>query len=129
MIGFVIVSHSAKLAEGVCELAGQVAQGRVRLAAAGGTADAENPIGTDAYKVLQAIESVYTEDGVLVLTDLGSADLSAETALELLAEDKRAHVHLCPDRWWKQPCRRSAWRRPERASQRSCVGRPRRKRP
>ena len=95
MIGFVIVSHSAKLAEGVCELAGQVAQGRVRLAPAGGTEDPENPIGTDAFKVLQAIESVYSHGGVAVLTDLGSAVLSAETALELLPEERRARVRLC----------------------------------
>ena len=67
----------------------------MRLAAAGGTADPENPFGTDAFKVLQAIESVYSDDGVLVLMDLGSAVLSAETALELLAEDKRARVRLC----------------------------------
>jgi len=95
MIGFVVVSHSAKLAEGVCELAAQAAQGKVRLAAAGGTSDPTNPIGTDAGKVLQAIESVYNEDGVLVFMDLGSAVLSAETALELLEESKRARVHLC----------------------------------
>jgi phosphocarrier protein FPr len=96
MIGFVIVSHSARLAEGVCELAGQAARGGVPTAAAGGTDDPANPIGTDAYKVLRAIESVYSEDGVLVLMDLGSAVLSAETALELLPEDRRARVHLCP---------------------------------
>ena len=95
MIGFVIVCHSAKLAEGVCELAAQAAQGKVRLAAAGGTVDPTNPIGTDAFKVLQAIESVYSEDGVLVLMDLGSAVLSAETALDLLPEDKRSRVRLC----------------------------------
>ena len=95
MIGFVIVSHSAKLAEGVCELAGQAAQGKVRLVAAGGTADPTNPIGTDSFKVLHAIESVYSEDGVLVLMDLGSALLSAETAVDLLPEDKRSRVHLC----------------------------------
>ena len=95
MIGLVIVSHSAELAEGVCKLAEQVAKGQVRLAAAGGTADPEHPFGTDAFKVLQAIESVYTDDGVLVLMDLGSALLSADTALDLLAEDKRAHVRLC----------------------------------
>jgi phosphocarrier protein FPr len=96
MIGFVIVSHSARLAEGVCELAAQMGQGKVRLAPAGGTSDAEHPIGTDAFKVMQAIEEVYSQDGVLVLMDLGSAVLSAETALELLAEDRRARVHLCP---------------------------------
>jgi phosphocarrier protein FPr len=95
MIGMVVVSHSAKLAEGVCDLARQVGQGRVRIAAAGGTADPENPIGTDAFLVQQAIESVYSEDGVLVLMDLGSAVLSAETALELLGEEKSARVELC----------------------------------
>jgi phosphocarrier protein FPr len=95
MIGIVIVSHSAELAEDVCKLAGQVAKGQVRLAAAGGAADPENPFGTDAFKVLQAVESVYSEEGVLVLMDLGSALLSAETALDLLGEQKRNHVRLC----------------------------------
>jgi multiphosphoryl transfer protein len=95
MIGFVIVCHSAKLAEGVCELAVQAAQGKARLAAAGGTSDPKNPLGTDAFKVLQAIESIYSEDGVLVLMDLGSAVLSAETALDLLPEEKRSRVRLC----------------------------------
>jgi phosphocarrier protein FPr len=95
MIGMVVVSHSAKLAEGVCDLARQVAQGRIRIAPAGGTADPENPIGTDAFQVLQAIESVYSEDGVLVLMDLGSAVLSAETALELLGGERSSHVELC----------------------------------
>ena len=55
MIGIVIVSHSARLAEGVCELAAQVARGKVRLAAAGGTSEPSNPIGTDAPKVLAAM--------------------------------------------------------------------------
>jgi phosphocarrier protein FPr len=95
MIGIVVVSHSAKLAEGVCDLARQVAQGRVRIAAAGGTADPENPIGTDAFQVLQAIESVYSEEGVLVLMDLGSALLSAGVALEMLGEERSSRVELC----------------------------------
>jgi phosphoenolpyruvate-protein phosphotransferase/dihydroxyacetone kinase phosphotransfer subunit len=95
MIGVVIVSHSAKLAEGVIELASQVAQGKVRFAAAGGTSDAKSPIGTDAFRVLEAIESVFSEDGVLVFMDLGSAVLSAETAVELLDERRRARVRLC----------------------------------
>ena len=112
MIGLVIVSHSAKLAEGVCDLARQVAQGRVRIAPAGGTADPENPIGTDAFQVLQAIESVYSEDGVLVLMDLGSAVLSAETALELLGGERSSRASSCaPLRWWKEP-----WRQPALAA-------------
>ena len=96
MIGIVIVSHSAKLAEGVAELAAQAAQsGGVRFATAGGTGDETNPIGTDAFRVLDAIESVYSDDGVLVFMDLGSAVLSAETALELLDEVRRGRVRLC----------------------------------
>jgi phosphocarrier protein FPr len=95
MIGIVVVSHSAKLAEGVCDLARQVAQGRVRIAPAGGTADPENPIGTDAFQVLQAIESVYSEEGVLVLMDLGSAVLSAGVALEMLGEERSSRIELC----------------------------------
>jgi multiphosphoryl transfer protein len=94
MIGLVIVSHSATLAEGVRELAEQVARGRVRIATAGGTGDPRNPLGTDAFRVLEAIESVYGEDGVLVTTDLGSALLSAETAVEMLDEAKRGRVRL-----------------------------------
>ena len=94
MIGIVVVSHSARLAEGVCELAGQVAQQNVRLAACGGTEAGD--IGTDAFRVLAAIESVFSEDGVLVLMDLGSAVLSAETAVELMDDAKRAYVRLCP---------------------------------
>ena len=96
MIGLVIVSHSAQLAEGVCELARQVARDKVGIASAGGTADAANPIGTDAFRVRDAILSVFSEDGVLVLMDLGSAILSAETALELLEEAQRPRVRLCP---------------------------------
>ncbi len=96
MIGLVIVSHSAKLAEGVCELAAQLAQGKVLLAPAGGTGDASNPIGTNALLVVDAIGSLAGADVVLVLMDLGSARLSAETALEFLSEDQRARVRLCP---------------------------------
>ncbi len=104
MVGIVIVSHSAQLAAGVQELATQMVQGAGRsamwpdaphLAIAAGIDDPENPLGTDAMKVYQAIESVYSDDGVVVLMDLGSAVLSAEMALEFLPEEQRAKVRLC----------------------------------
>jgi phosphocarrier protein FPr len=95
MIGLVIVSHSARLAEGVRELVNQMTKGQVPLAVAGGLSDPQNPIGTDAFTVQAAIESVYSDDGVLVLMDLGSALLSAETALEFLTEAQRAKIRLC----------------------------------
>lgn len=84
MVNLVIVSHSAKLAEGVGEILSQMAQGGCKIALAGGIEDAENPIGTDAVKIMQAIESVFTPDGVILFVDLGSAILSAQTAIDLL---------------------------------------------
>jgi phosphoenolpyruvate-protein phosphotransferase/dihydroxyacetone kinase phosphotransfer subunit len=95
MVSIVIVSHSAKLAEGVRDLAAQMVQGRVPLAVAGGTDDPANPMGTDATKVQAAIESVYSPDGVLVLMDLGSALLSAEMALEFFSPEQRGHIYVC----------------------------------
>lgn len=95
MVGIVIVSHSRQLAAGVQELVQQIVRGAVQTAIAAGIDDPDNPIGTDAMKVHQAIESVYSEDGVVVLMDLGSAVLSAEMALEFLAADRRAKVRLC----------------------------------
>jgi phosphocarrier protein FPr len=95
MVGIVIVSHSEKLAAGVQELAQQMAQGAVQSAIAAGIDDPENPFGTDAVQIYQAIESVYSDEGVVVLMDLGSAVLSAELALEFLSEEQRANVKLC----------------------------------
>ncbi len=95
MVGLVIVAHSATLAEGVKELVEQMVQGRVPIATAGGVDDPQNPFGTDAMRVLEAIRQVYSEDGVVVLMDLGSAVLSAEMALEFLPEEQRRHVYLC----------------------------------
>src|SRR5947207_9712717 len=54
----------------------------------------EHPVGTDAARILTALEQVWSDDGVLVLMDLGSAVLSAEMALEFLDPDRRAKVHL-----------------------------------
>ncbi len=94
MVGIVLVSHSATLAEGVRELIRQMAAD-APVALAAGTDNADEPIGTDPMRVHAAIESVYSEDGVLVLMDLGSAIMSAEAAIEFLDEAQQAHVYLC----------------------------------
>ncbi|HET7088264.1 MAG TPA: phosphoenolpyruvate--protein phosphotransferase [Anaerolineae bacterium] len=97
MVGLVIVSHSAKLAEGVAELARDAAGGRgdVPLAAAGGSGFPDKPFGTNANLVQQAIEQVYSDDGVLVLMDLGSAVPNAEMAVEALPPEQRRRIVLC----------------------------------
>ena len=91
-VGLVIVSHSARLAEGVVELAAQMARGTVRLVAAGGTD--EGGLGTSVQKVLTALIAAEAGDGVLVLVDLGSAGLVAEMAVEQLPERRRSRIRL-----------------------------------
>ena len=86
MVGIVIVSHSWKIAEGVRELAAQVATSSGRIVAAGGMEDGE--IGTDAVKIAEAIRAADGGDGVVVLADLGSGIMSAEQAIELLEEEE-----------------------------------------
>lgn len=92
MVGIVIVSHSAKVAEGIREMAAQMAKPGQRIVAAGG-ADAGD-IGTDAVRIFEAIKMADAGSGVVVLVDLGSAILSTETALELLDEGARARVRI-----------------------------------
>ncbi|MGK7902305.1 MAG: phosphoenolpyruvate--protein phosphotransferase [Hormoscilla sp.] len=95
MVGIVIVSHSAKLAAGLAELARQMVGDTVPMAIAAGMSDPENPLGTDVMAIKEAIASIYSEDGILVLMDLGSAILSAEMALEFLPADQQEKVKLC----------------------------------
>src|SRR5207248_3095865 len=66
----------------------------VALATAGGLDRPGQPLGTDAALILRAIEQVYSDEGVVVLMDLGSAVMSAEMAVELLPADRRSHVFL-----------------------------------
>jgi phosphocarrier protein FPr len=96
MVGIVVVSHSARLAEGVVELAREMAGEEVPIAAAGGLDEPGDPLGTDAARVMAALERVSeaADGGTLVLMDLGSAILSAETALDFLDEDARERVML-----------------------------------
>jgi PTS hybrid protein len=91
-VGLVVVSHSAKVAEGVVEMAAQMAAG-VRIEAAGGTD--EGGIGTDATLIAEAIAAADSGDGVLVFADLGSAVLSAQLAIdELVDEQRRGSVRI-----------------------------------
>ncbi len=93
MVGIVIVSHSRSIADGVIELAREMGGDQVVLSSGAGT-DEPDALGTDALRVLEAINQSYSEDGVLVLMDLGSAVMSAELAVEMLEPHVREHVVL-----------------------------------
>ena len=94
MVGNVIVSHSWKIAEGVRDLALQMAPGFDLIKAAGGMEDGE--IGTDAMRIMEAIQEVDQGDGVVVLCDLGSAIMSTEAAIEMLDGAVNARIADTP---------------------------------
>ncbi|MEF3273874.1 MAG: PTS-dependent dihydroxyacetone kinase phosphotransferase subunit DhaM [Chloroflexus sp.] len=80
MIGLLIVSHSARLAEGVQEFVSQISSGQIPIVAAGGASDGS--LGTSVERILTGLEQLRSVDGILALVDLGSAVMSVETALE-----------------------------------------------
>ncbi len=92
-VGIVLVSHSAKLAEGLAELAAQMAPD-VTIVAAGGLA--QGGIGTDYDEVVAATQRADSGAGVVLLYDLGSAQMTADLAVESLADPSAAVVVDAP---------------------------------
>ncbi len=92
-VGLVVVSHSEKIADGAVELAAQMAPDVV-IIAAGGTDDGR--IGTSLEKVMAALERADGDGGVVVLTDLGSAVMTAESAVEFAADPEAIHLADAP---------------------------------
>jgi phosphoenolpyruvate---glycerone phosphotransferase subunit DhaM len=92
MVGFVIVSHSSKVAEGVKDIAEEMNMGNAKIIAAGG-AD-EGRIGTNTLKIKDCIEEIYDGDHILLFADLGSAVLSAEQAIDMLDEEIKKKVTI-----------------------------------
>lgn len=92
MVGFVIVSHSAKLAEGVVDLARMMAK-TTPVAAAGGLEDGS--FGTSFEKISSAVDEVYSDDGVILLMDMGSAVMTAEMVIESM-EGRKLAMADCP---------------------------------
>jgi PTS hybrid protein len=90
-VGLVIVSHSQRIADGIVELALQMAPS-VDIRAAGGTDD--GALGTSFAKVTAAIDAADGGRGAVILCDLGSAVLTAETARDFLPSPRRDRVRI-----------------------------------
>lgn len=91
MVSLLIVSHSESLAKGVKELAKEMA-GDVAIEAVGGTSDGR--LGNDYNKVYEALDRIYTDDGVLILFDLGSSYLTAEMVQETFEAEGRDKIKI-----------------------------------
>jgi multiphosphoryl transfer protein len=95
MVGLVLVSHSRRLAEAAVDLIKRTIGPDISIAAAGGVGDDRSELGTDALDIQEAILKVRSPDGVLVLMDMGSAILSAETAKDLVSFEMTDPLVLC----------------------------------
>jgi phosphocarrier protein FPr len=95
VIGIVVVSHSRALADAAVALAREMVPDPSKqpvIATAAGLD--ETTFGTDASAVSAAIEQADSEDGVLVIMDLGSAVLSTDMSKEFLDPAVAARVRM-----------------------------------
>ena len=94
MFGIVIVSHSRTLAKSLCELAKELSGKDIPAAYAGGVEGKEDVFGTDATDIMDAVESVYSDEGVIIFADMGSALISSETALDFIDPEKAENIYI-----------------------------------
>ena len=92
-VGIVIVSHSAKIAEGAADMVRQMVGESVPLAFTGGNSD--GGLGTDVGQIIAAIEAAWSEAGVAILVDLGGAETNSEMAVEMLDEARQKRIAIC----------------------------------
>lgn len=92
-VGIVIVSHSAKVAEGAADMVRQMVGDSVTVAFAGG--DPDGGLGTDVGRIIAAIDQAWSDAGVAILVDLGGAETNSEMAIELLDPARRGRVVVC----------------------------------
>ncbi|MGL5278483.1 MAG: dihydroxyacetone kinase phosphoryl donor subunit DhaM [Cetobacterium sp.] len=85
MLGFVVVSHSRRLADEVIELCNEMK--KYNFPVVNGSGTEEDYLGSNPLIIAEAIKKAYTKGGVAIFGDLGSSILNAELALEFLDDD------------------------------------------
>ncbi len=86
------MSHSYDVAKGTYDLAKMMAND-APVAYAGGLPDGS--IGTDFALIEQAVQQVDSEDGTIILVDMGSALMTAEMVIESMP-DSDIRIADCP---------------------------------
>ena len=95
MVGILIVSHSKKAAEGVLELAALMAP-NIPIRAVGGTPD--GGFGTSYDGICESINELLSDDGVIVIGDIGSTIMTARLLIDDMEDEWGDRVRLvdCP---------------------------------
>lgn len=87
MTTIILVSHSAKIVSGLADMIDQMVHGSdmVKVVQAGGTEDGR--LGTDAMKIMEAIQGSASSSHILVFCDIGSSIMSTTSALDLIDDE------------------------------------------
>ncbi len=93
LVSVAIVSHSADVARGTAEMVHQMVGDSVAVGYCGG--NAEGGLGTDVGKIRETLEAVWSRAGVVVLVDLGGAEMNTEMAIEMLDPERQARIAIC----------------------------------
>lgn len=80
MVSILVVSHSEDAARGIRDIAAQMGGADARIVAVGGGPD--GGIGTGVGDISAALAELADDGPVVVLVDLGSAVMNAESAIE-----------------------------------------------
>lgn len=91
-VAIAIVSHSPDVARGAADMVRQMVGEEVSVGFTGGTADGD--LGTDAEGIAALLGELWRPAGVVVLVDLGGAEMNAEAAIEMLPEDRQSVVRI-----------------------------------
>jgi len=92
-VGIVIVSHSAKVAEGTADMVRQMVGTEVPLAWCGG--NPSGGLGTSIEAIMAAIDKAWSDKGVAILVDLGGAETNSEMAVEIMPADRQHKIIVC----------------------------------
>lgn len=94
MISFLLVSHSKKITDGLKEMIDEMSLNKDNITtfSIGGTKDGR--LGTDPIAIYEAIEMRKMDDAILIFTDLGSAVLSSEIAVDMIDDELKQKVHI-----------------------------------
>lgn len=89
MVDIVIVSHSYQLANGIVELNKQMCKD-ANIYACGGLED--NSLGTSIDKIMTVINNIPSDHEILILCDIGSSLMSAESAIDFCDVEDRCYL-------------------------------------
>lgn len=84
MISIIIVSHSKNLADEVIKLCDEMKKFPFPLINGSGI-DGEH-FGSNPLTIKECIENNYSDDGIIIIADIGSSILNSELAIEMLEE-------------------------------------------